>query len=240
MNWIKVEHATIGKPEIYDIADLCEMSAEEVLGHLLRLWVWADQQIESGTQSVTVAALRSVTPSSRFRDACVVAGWLRYNDDTRRYTFPNFERHMGKSAKSRATAADRQKRHREKRNGESVTVRNGSTVTRGEKRREESTDPHTPKGACRVSFDTWWQLVNNKIARPRAEKAFKAAQKRHDLSQGEWAEIATKLNDHCRKLVSSGASAIHPATYLNQDRWTDEVSDNNTSGTVEAAVIDFM
>jgi len=134
-DWIKVETVTPDKPEVWLIAEKLDLSPDEVLGKLIRIWVWADQQTYNGDAgSVTRALLDRVTGCVGFADALLEAGWLR--SESHGLVFPNFDRHNGKSAKRRSLTKKR-----------TEAWRDAPSVTRAspEKRREEkSNTPPTP------------------------------------------------------------------------------------------------
>lgn len=53
-SWIKVEVITPDKPEIFQIAEILGIDPDAVLGKLVRIWAWADQQtIDGNAGSVT-------------------------------------------------------------------------------------------------------------------------------------------------------------------------------------------
>ena len=61
-DWIKIEHVTPDKPEVWEMAELLGIDADSVAGKLLRIWIWADQQTISGNaRSVTFALDRKST-----------------------------------------------------------------------------------------------------------------------------------------------------------------------------------
>jgi hypothetical protein len=125
-DWIKVEAVTPDKPEVHEIAEALQIDPETALGHLFRVWIWADQHSLSGDAlSVTDVTLDSIARRNGFAQAMRNAGWLK---GAGRVSFPNFERHNGKTAKNRALTKDRMKRHRD-----DVNVTSPSP----EKRREE-------------------------------------------------------------------------------------------------------
>ncbi|HEN3655088.1 TPA: hypothetical protein U5E37_003057 [Yersinia enterocolitica] len=47
-SWIKVEVITPDKPEIFQLAEILNVDPDTVLGKLIRVWVWADQQTIDG------------------------------------------------------------------------------------------------------------------------------------------------------------------------------------------------
>lgn len=70
----------------------------------------------------------------------------------------------------------------------------------------------------RASFDEFWAVWPNRIAKAAAEKAWKKLSQPDRLSAIESAPrwFASWRKQH------PDASGIHPATYLNQQRWKDE------------------
>jgi len=130
-DWIKVEHATLDKPEVHAIAETLKIPPEHVVGCLLRVWVWADQQVISGNAaSVTKVTLDRLCFVTGFADAMELAGWLKI--ESGRCTFPKFDRHNGQTSKQRALTAKRVARCKAKNGNDLVTV---TALPREEKRR---------------------------------------------------------------------------------------------------------
>lgn len=117
--WIKLEKSTPDKPEVFEIASILDIDPDCVLGKLVRAWAWIDSNSENGhISSVTNVLIDRVTACDGFAKAMRQVGWL--SDDE----VPNFDRHMGKSAKKRANDAERKRKSRkdsEKCHAESVT-----------------------------------------------------------------------------------------------------------------------
>jgi hypothetical protein len=131
-NWIKLSHATPDKPEVAIMAEMLGIDHDAVVGKLVRLWIWADQQTMNGyALSVTKALLNRVTYHAGMADALEKVGWLVVeNGDC---SFPNFDRHNGETSKARGLAQNRMAKMRaEKRYAPSVTKASP------EKRREDS------------------------------------------------------------------------------------------------------
>lgn len=104
-SWIKVEVITPDKPEVFQLSEILNLDPDAVLGKLIRLWTWADQQTIDGNAncnaaSVTRNAVDRITFVSGFADALIAVGWLA--DMGGVLIFPNFERHNGESSKKRA------------------------------------------------------------------------------------------------------------------------------------------
>lgn len=170
-NWIKVEVITPDKPEIFLISEKLNIDPDMVLGKLIRLWVWADQQIAiSNADSVTDSeqkerksnasvlskiAIDRIAFMPGFADALIYAGWLIQEGDS--LFFVNFEKHNGKSSKNRALTNERVNKSRNlKRNGNdkcnavNVTPSNQKALPEEEEEEEEDKDlkdpPIPPKG----------------------------------------------------------------------------------------------
>lgn len=137
-DWIKVEHVTPDKPEIDEMAEILGVSSVTVLGGLIRVWIWADQQsIDGNAVRVTSVTLSKRSGVEHFAEAMRKVGWLGGSDMS--LTFPNFDRHNGESAKKRALTAKRVAKFR----NASVT-----DPALAEKRREEK---KVTTGVCVVS-----------------------------------------------------------------------------------------
>jgi hypothetical protein len=153
-DWIKFETATSDKPEVWAMAQSLGIDADAVVGKLLRVWAWFDQQTQEGnavgngasvTSSVTKALLDRRVGVSGFCDSMILSGWMA--DDGQSLTLPNFDRHNGKTAKTRAMTAKRVATHKAKGNGASVTSSVSGALPREEKRREELVKtPLIPQG----------------------------------------------------------------------------------------------
>jgi hypothetical protein len=170
-DWIKVEHVTPDKPEIYQIAGLLNVTPEDAFGRCMRIWIWADQQSLNGHAiNVTFVTLSSIARHASFAEALANVGWLVDNGDGT-VTFPNFENHNGETAKKRAVDNKRQKNHRDKKNKdvteESRNERDKS-VTREEKRRDKYIPPISPE-----LLKDFLQVRKAKRAGTLTETAFK-------------------------------------------------------------------
>lgn len=132
-DWIKLEHSTPDKPEVFRIAETLSITPEHALGCLVRVWMWADQQIANGNAaSVTETTIDRIARVTGFGSAMVSAGWLCVTEAD--IAFPNFERHNGKTAKTRALTAKRVAKCKTEKSNAAVTQR---ALPREEKRREE-------------------------------------------------------------------------------------------------------
>lgn len=149
-DWIKFELATMDKPEVCQIADLADIDQDAVVGKLMRVWAWFDQQTEKGNApSVSKKLLDRSVGVTGFCEHMKSVGWMEEADGM--ISLPHFERHNGKTGKNRALTAKRVSNHKSKGNAGSVT----SALPKEEKRREdqhntlpasepEAVDPNLP------------------------------------------------------------------------------------------------
>ena len=126
-DWIKMTLTLDTDPSVISIA--CALSLDElsVVGKLWKVWAWADTHSISGNAvRVTETFIDRITHCEGFAKAMRDAGWLTGCDHA--LSFPNFDRHNGKTAKSRALTKERV-----------IKSRNANTVTKAlpEKIREE-------------------------------------------------------------------------------------------------------
>jgi len=146
-DWIKFEVSTPEKQEV--LAITVEMGWDDpdlTVGKLLRVWRWFDQQTMDGNaRGVSAALLDRIVSVSGFAQAMANVGWLVI--DSSGVSLPNFGRHNGATAKSRALTAKRVANHKSngKGNADGNEEGNAASVTgalpREEKRRiEESTE----------------------------------------------------------------------------------------------------
>lgn len=118
--WIKIEHTTPDKPEVVTIATTLGIDPDAVVGKLVRLWIWADQNCCTGNNvRVTAAFLDRITYQPGFAAALREAGWLTGEDGN--LVFMGFDRHNGTSSKARAETNRRVARHRNKKAVTDVT-----------------------------------------------------------------------------------------------------------------------
>jgi len=117
MAWIKILKATPDKPEVIRIASDLGLDRDSVVGKLIRVWSWFDDQTASGNvPGVTPEFLDDYVRAPGFSSAMEKVGWLTLSKSG--LTMPNFAAHNGESSKKRALTA---KRVSKKRNARSVT-----------------------------------------------------------------------------------------------------------------------
>jgi len=150
-DWIKIQNVTPDKPEVFHVAEDLGIDPDAVVGKLVRIWIWADQQTYDGNaRSVTLALLDRVAGVTGFAKAMQDCGWLvPAGDGKRGFIFPHFERHNGKSAKRRALTSIRVQVSR---NAHSVT--SALPEKRREEKRRVSKTPLPPNYELPPELDT--------------------------------------------------------------------------------------
>jgi hypothetical protein len=204
-DWIKFELATIDKPEVLQMADLLEVSADDVVGKLLRVWGWFDQRsINGDAGGVTGVTLMKFIDRHVGRQgfaACMKkVGWL--TDDG----LPNFDRHNGETAKNRALTKKRMKR-----------MRNADvTQTPSPEKRREEKNPIVP-----LRFEEFWKNY------PGPRKVGKSKCMQVWTEKG-FSSVADQILLHVEAMKGSsqwreagGKYIPAPLTYLNQRRFED-------------------
>jgi hypothetical protein len=180
MAWIKFETCTSDKPEVWQIAQSLGIDPDAVVGKLLRVWAWFDEQTEDGNApSVTKALLDRNVGVTGFVTSMLQVGWMVEKDG--QLSIPNFGRHNGDTAKKRALTAKRVSESRG--NSKDVTqVKqncNATSVTgalpreekireREEEKKDNTNPPLSPKGE-RLKFDA------SKVVLPIQSEAFREA-----------------------------------------------------------------
>lgn len=235
-DWIKIECTTPDKPEVYQLAEkIGGIDPDAVLGKLLRVWIWADQQTFDGNAaSVTRTALDRITGVDGFADALVCCGWLTSNDGG--LTFPNFDRHNGKTAKTRALTAKRVRNHR----NADVTP---SALLREEKRESINTPSNDGGAGSRkprkkgqpIEYSSeltrWWEHYPKKVAKDDALKAFpkaldRIARERSLSPDGTLAWLIDRTKAYADSVKNAERKHIaHPAKWLNGGRFNDVLED---------------
>jgi hypothetical protein len=109
-DWIKIEHGLPMKPEVMRMADILGIDEMAVVGHLVCFWCWVDQNLSRECPVVigTKRGLDRAAQRDGFVDAMLAVGWLDMEGDGK-WSVPNYEHHLSKSAKSRALDSRKKK-----------------------------------------------------------------------------------------------------------------------------------
>jgi hypothetical protein len=142
MGWIKCDHDLWDKPEVIQIAECLGVSENEVVGALLKVWVWADKHTENGNApSVTKTFLNRYSGVTNFAECMEKVGWL--SSENGGICIPNFERHNGEGTKKRIQNAARQAKFKGQKEG-NEKVTHEALPERYQKRKESINTPISP------------------------------------------------------------------------------------------------
>jgi hypothetical protein len=233
-HWIKLEHPTPDKPEVFKIADALGIDPDTVLGKLVRFWIWCDQQSLDGNDiTVTETALDRITHLPGFSAALRNVGWLQARSGS--LAVPHFDRHNGQSAKARALANLRVAAHRDKNkhqeNAEAKVTPPPLQKALPEEEAEEEEDqkpsvsvPPNPQGSggegYSDSFEAFWNAYPKKTGKGAAWQAWRKIKHRPASETLIAAVKRHQREDQWRR--NNGRFIPLPATWLNQRRWEDE------------------
>jgi hypothetical protein len=121
-----MRHNLKDAPEVMGIADALNVQSVTVVGCLHALWCWFDEHTTDGQSSnVTTGLIDRIVGVPGFSDATIAAGWLVRCEEG--LSLPNFDRHNGHTAKSRALSQSRMAKSRS-RYGQAQQERNTSAT----------------------------------------------------------------------------------------------------------------
>jgi hypothetical protein len=168
-DWIKMRSALLSNPKVHTIARLvgecrdasrvlttgancppCEVLSRNALRNvtvtaLLLVWSSANEHTSDGVmRCCDLIDIDEIAGIPGFGEAMQYVGWALHDDEKDAIILPNFTE-WNTPAKDR-TAAERQRRFREKRNGNVTRDSNGRVRGREEVEEEEEDPPLPPKG----------------------------------------------------------------------------------------------
>jgi hypothetical protein len=175
-DYVMVEHATKGKPEVLHIATELNIHPCFAFGLCITAWMWFDEQTEDGRAlRATEKMLDSVVAFDGFSHALRNAGWLQVRDGS--LEIPNFDRLMGESAKKRAKNTRRQRVLRDKKEekdgqdlsrfpcDKSATKAKGKVLSYSNRTSDRSGDP--------IDLSPTGKLLREKLGEPKSSSDVK-------------------------------------------------------------------
>lgn len=152
-DWIKVEKDTPEKAEIGALCSTLGIIPDVAFMKCFKVWRWADSNTVNGhVRSVTLSFLDEVAGLPGFSQALVNIGWLYVRSDS--LEFPNFDRHMGQSAKRRAVAANRKRNERSRKASRSCHA-GGVTKRRERDKKKTPLNPPFESERFRQAWTDW-------------------------------------------------------------------------------------
>lgn len=164
-NWLPIRCDLHDDPAVISIAAAVGVDEFAVVGRLVRLWSWANEQLADGNApGVTVSWIDRYLSLPGFAMAMVKAGWLTEAEGG--VAFPKFDVWNSQGAKRRLLTSKRVQQHRAngnaKSNAPSVTGETQDALPRG---RERVTQKESPT----VSADAPPPVDTSKAKAPKAE-----------------------------------------------------------------------
>lgn len=206
-DWIKMRVDLSEDPAVIAMAQALQIDEFGVVGRLHKLWSWADKHCSSGhAKSVTFVWINRYIGLAGFAESMAAESWLRVS--TGGVEFPKFDRHNGKSAKTRAEASERKRI--ERKNTTAVAdlsqEKCDNPTTREEKRREDSKPPLSPKGEKQrsICLRTFLDECEKKSVRPVRDYAPLWDYVDSIGLDRDW--VALAWAEFCRQMLPGGVS----------------------------------
>jgi hypothetical protein len=169
--WIKVTKLW-EKGEVGRLADILDLSIDDVIGKLVRLWHWASDNTYDGNATfVTPSHIeREIVRCEGFCQALESVGWLTICDDVDGanggIVLPHFDRHNGQSAKKRALTAMRVAKHRKEKDvtpsplQDSGACNGPSPLLSSCSRSRSTSKKKEPIDTALVALCRWWNELH--------------------------------------------------------------------------------
>lgn len=225
-DWIKFELNTLDKPEVCQIADLADIDPDAVVGKLMRVWGWFDQQTEDGNApSVSKKLLDRLVGVSDFCEHMKAVNWMVESGGV--ISLPHFDRHNGKTAKNRLLTAKRVANHKAgNAKGNAPIVSDALPKEDVEKNNTKPKEQTPCAPAVRNdlidSFAQFWEAYPKRKDKAKALKAW------YKLKPDQL--LVSKILDALSRQAASpdwarnnGQFIPLPTTWLNGRRWEDEI-----------------
>ena len=113
MSWTPIHHSTPYKPEVIKMSRILKISTDDVLGKLVRFWIWVDMNSVDGIVDAVDADVDVYINMKGFSEALKNVGWIVFDPEKEHIIIPNFEGRSGKTEKARHLKSERQARYRE-------------------------------------------------------------------------------------------------------------------------------
>lgn len=207
-NWIKIRTQLPDDPAVMAIAHLLGIEEDAVVGKLIRLWGWADEQLSDGHgDSVTRAGVDALVRAPGFAKALEKVRWLVVEETGIR--IPRWEIHFSQTAKQRALTARRKQKQRSRfRHANVPGHRDQSRTEEEEERLARAGAPARPReGAPEAKSDNAEEkAAAQEGAAPAAARGEAGAFQR--LLDSRRADAARKRGARLPKALDSAVTAV--------------------------------
>lgn len=240
-DWIKFELTTLDKPEVCQIADLADIDPDAVVGKLMRVWGWFDQQTQDGNApSVSKKLLDRMVGVTGFCEHMKLVAWMVEADGV--ISLPHFERHNGKTAKNRLLTAKRVANHKSANGKGNAPIVSGALPKEEKEKNKEPLSaraPVDPRMPSEMTLD--WEPdpkllktyavhrgIDLALFTDEVRRAFTAHYEpgRQVNTQAEWVQMLVKwvVNDKARAAAASNVTPIRTKPAAASDFDSDDTS----------------
>lgn len=237
-DWLKVERSTPDKEEVWRLANDLDLDPDAAFGKLFRVWSWFDEHTQNGNAAtVTKKLLDRLVGVTGFCDAMISVNWMVEKDSE--ISLPNFDRHNGKTAKTRAVT---NRRVAKSRKGKAICNDVGVTKTEQkplpEKRREEKKvkDKTNDQDKLDQHFENFWKFfpkdLGSKGSKANARKEFHKLKPPDDLITLMRNRLTAQA-ERKRELKAVGQFAEnfkHVERWIKYRQWDDDLHPPPTGG----------
>ena len=241
MTWIKVDQNLLSHKKLYKLATILKISEFTAAGHLVALWSWSMQNAKDGIihaediRAIEINCWRGkknvfipALISSKFLEQIdeftfLLHDWEEYGGKLNEVKIKNAERvRKYRSLQTREMSGDVMRTQRECNNQETA-LRNIADKIRLEKIREK----HEHEIAYSAPFLEFWTAYPRRENKGTAWKAWCKLEPDKTVCKKILAAIEQRRNSP-QWQKENGQYIPHPATWLSQRRWEDEVENGNT------------
>lgn len=255
MAWLQVHQTIKDHRKTFDSADALGIEPSHMLGLIVSFWLWALDNAPLGdlegisNRTIARAAGWPDSDADHFVECIEAAGWLDSDEDGH-LTIHDWHDYTGKlidqreaekqrsrrrraaatSPSDRVTTAGRPPDDREK-TGHRVdqTRLDNTRVEKEEKPYTANADTEKKQTAQERRFDEFWSTYPKKVGKKAAQNAWKKAKPDAELFKRIIQAVeAAKVSDQWTR--GNGQYIPHPATWLNQGRWDDELDPATPAG----------
>jgi hypothetical protein len=241
MAWIEVHDTLREHRKTYALSESLKIEQYAAVGLVVSLWTWAINHAQDGDLSnFPDAAIANACHWKKkpgiLIDALINVGFL-----TSELQIHDWDMYAGKlidrreanakrnrEARAKKASRDEQRAHHERITSAScdvATVPNSTVPNLNVSSLRSDTPPKSPKGDNAL-FDRFWSAYPRKEAKAVARKAF-ARHKPDDALLGAMLNAIEKQKRSNQWVKDNGQFIPLPATWLNQERWTDEKTEVN-------------
>jgi hypothetical protein len=234
-DWIPVRTELHEDPAVIGIAHAVRDGRFSVVGRLIRLWAWAGSQTQDGFMPFcTTEDVDRVAERAGIADAMIQVGWLVVRDGG--IEFPNWDHWNSESSKKRLSEARKKRKQRSKgtnvpkkrdKNGTDCPVLSCDLSLEkdgGAGKEKRSPAQKAPPSFEPPEFAAFWAAYPRKENRSAALLAWRNACIKADLAAVIMA--AVEVQKKSGSLSADTTFIPHPDTWINNQRWLDEVPAN--------------